>query len=265
MKINFVTGCPYEDKEGEILNLHVQLEKGESISLGDTIDILMMDDSYLQREVKIINPQKAGDYAIVSQKMAGKVQADECRPSKKRQTYVEGDCTCELVVMNVPYHEVKTDENIRAREAFEELQQRMCITPYAELNLGEDSILEHTKAGYRVQDKVIRYLQLGEAYMMCLGIYNHPFKADTQLLGPYTYSDGYYYWDRDTWKYVLKYGLVLPQEFIEYVMSDEGTEFIEQHIKDEDEWSLAIKQWKQSENGLCLLPDDAGNIALEDF
>ncbi len=102
-----------------------------------------------------------------------KVQADECRPSKKRQTYVEGECTCELVVMNVPYHEVKTDENIRAREAFEELQQRMCITPYAELNLGEDSILEHTKAGYRVSDKVITYLQLGEAYMMCPGIYNH--------------------------------------------------------------------------------------------
>ncbi len=61
----------------------------------------------------------------------------------------------------------------------------------------------------------------------------------------------------------MKYGLVLPQEFIDYVMSDEGTGFIEQHIK--DEWSLTIKQWKQSENGLCLLPDEAGNIVLEDF
>ena len=35
MKVLYVGGCPYEDYEGQILNLHVQLEDGETVNVGD--------------------------------------------------------------------------------------------------------------------------------------------------------------------------------------------------------------------------------------
>ena len=100
---------------------------------------------------------------------------------------------------------------------------------------------------------------------MCPGIYNHPFKSDITLLGPYTYTDGYYIWDRDTWKYVIKYGLTLPEEFINHVMSEKGTAFIEKRIDESEKWSDVIKSWKKREGFMCMLPDNAGEIELEDF
>ena len=38
------------------------------------------------------------------------------------------------------------------------------------------------------------------------------------------------FWDRDTWKYVTKYHVKLPQEFVDYVMSGAGDEFAREHI-----------------------------------
>ncbi len=46
--------------------------------------------------------------------------------------------------------------------------------------------------------------------------------------GPYLYTDDDHCWDSNTWKYVLKYGLQLSQEFIDYVMSEKGTKFLEE-------------------------------------
>ena len=106
------------------------------------------------------------------------------------------------------------------------------ITPYKELHDGEESIYDHIQKEYVVPDKVIAYLQTTDPFLMALGIYEHPFKKGTQLMGPYWFTDGKYYWDRDTWKYVLKYGLVLPQEFIDHVMSEAGTAFLEKCIKE---------------------------------
>ena len=267
MKVDYVGGCPYEDNPGEVLNLTVILDEGEVIRLGDTVDILMMDDTYLQREVKMINPRYAGDYAAVSKKMRAEVDAGECGESKKKTTIVTGPCRCTLVVMNVPYHEVKTDDEITARRLQEEQDRMIDLTPYREFTGGRnsDSITEHTQEGYTVPDKVLTYLQVGDAYMMCPGIYDHPFKPDTQLLGPYYYTDGIHYWDRDTWKYVLKYHVVLPECFIKHVMSDAGTAFIEKRLAEEDAWSASIKNWKQREGMLCLLPDNAGSTPVEDF
>lgn len=68
MEILSVRGCPYEDHEGEVLNIQVRLEEGEIITEGGTIQIEMMDDSFIEREVKIINPCRAGDYAAVSER-----------------------------------------------------------------------------------------------------------------------------------------------------------------------------------------------------
>ena len=39
MKITSVAGCPYEDHEGEILNINVSLEDGEVLYEGGMIQI----------------------------------------------------------------------------------------------------------------------------------------------------------------------------------------------------------------------------------
>lgn len=108
---------------------------------------------------------------------------------------------------------------------------KICITPYKENHGGLESIYDNIQEGYEVPQKVIRYLKTTNPYMMSPGIYKHPFK-NMDLLGPYWYCDDKYYWDRDTWKYVIKYGLKLPQDFIDHVMSDKGTEFLERCEKE---------------------------------
>ena len=69
----------------------------------------------------------------------------------------------------------------------------------------------------------------------------HPFKEGKCLLGPYQYGDGKYAWHRDTWKYVVKYHLTLPEEFIEHVMSDAGTQFIEKVCCKADSWYQEVE------------------------
>lgn len=254
MKITSVSGCPYEDNEGEVLNLDVELSENEEISLGDMIDIEMMDGSFLKREVKIINPKLAGDYAPVSKK----VRESNWSRSKQPVTIIKGACHCSVVVLNVPYHEVKTDAEIKSRALRAERESRYCLTPYSEIKLGKESIFDHLQEGYTIPEKVIEYLKTQKLYFMSPGIYPHPFKPEKDLLGPYVYTDGYYYWDRDTWKYSVKYGLVLPQEFIDHVISEEGTAFLNEY---------AGRTWKIKErkNMLNLLPDDHGDVSLDDF
>lgn len=260
MKITGVGGCPYEDHEGEILNIDVNLDEGEILYEGGTISIEMMDDSFLEREIKIINPKWAGDYGVISEK------AKQWKQSGKTLRKAKGPGHYSIVVTDVSYHEVKTDEEIAARAFLEEQKKMVCVSPFAEIHCGEESILDFVQERYTVPEKVIAYLQTTKPYMMCPGIYEHPFIKGKNLLGPYMYTDGHYWWDRDTWKYVVKYHVTLPQEFIDHVMSDEGTEFLKQCELDGNSWSGRIKDWKNSEkNGLCLLSDDAGDMGLEDF
>lgn len=143
----------------------------------------------------------------------------------------------------------------------------ICLTPYRELMGGKNkSIYDFVQEDYSVPDKVIAYLKTTKPYVMCPGVYKHPFKDDKNLLGPYFYWDGKkYYWDRDTWKYVVKYGLTLPQDFIDYVMSDEGTAYLEEFGRYNSSWKNTIADWKASGTGLILLPDDAGDDGLENF
>ena len=260
MKITFVSRCPYEDYEGEILNIEVNLDEGEIIYEGGNISIEMMDDSFLEREIKIINPKWAGDYSVISEK------AKEWKLSGKTLKEAKGPGHYSIVVTDVPYHEVKTDEEIAARAFLEEQKKMVCISPFAEIHCGDESIFDFVQEGYIVPKKVIAYLQTTKPYMMCPGIYEHPFIKGKNLLGPYMYTDGHYWWECDTWKYVVKYHVTLPQEFIDHVMSDEGTEFLKQCELDGDSWTERIEDWKNSEeNGMCLLPDDAGDMGLEDF
>lgn len=259
MEILSVGGCPYEDNEGEVLNLHVKLEEDDMLVLGGNISIVLMDDTVIEREIKIINPKLAGDYAAVSEK------AKQWKQSGETLQEIKGPALCDVVVTNVAYHDVKTDEEISNRAFLEEMEKIVCISPFREIDCGDESIYDYVEEGYSVPDKVITYLQTTKPFIMCPGIYEHPFKAGTELLGPYMYTDGNYCWDRDTWKYVVKYHVKLPQEFIEHVMSEEGTRFIEECMEEEESWPDTIRQWKENQEGLCLLPDDAGDKELDDF
>lgn len=146
------------------------------------------------------------------------------------------------------------------------MEEYINLTPYKEIIGGEESIYDHIKEGYTVPEKVIEYLRTTKPYCMCPALYQHPFRKDVTLAGPYLYCDEQKYcWDRDTWKYVVKYGLTLPQEFIDHVMSKVGTEFIQKCKESGESWSGKIDEMKNRENTLCLLPADAGDMELENF
>lgn len=61
--------------------------------------------------------------------------------------------------MNVEYHEVKTDAEIDARAFAEELSKMVCVSPFKEIDCGDESIYDYVKEGYVVPDKVIAYLK----------------------------------------------------------------------------------------------------------
>lgn len=146
-----------------------------------------------------------------------------------------------------------------------EIKDVIPLTPYKELHDGEKSIRDHVKEGYTVPKKVIEYLQTTTPFVMSPGIYEHPFKPGVRLLCPDWFTDGKYYWDRDTWKYVVKYGLVLPEDFIDHVMSEEGTAFLRKCSAEAESWSSVIKEWKEQPDSLCLIPDNIGDKELKDF
>ena len=57
MEVMGISGCPYEDNDGEVLNLRIRLEEGERLVVGDAIVIPMMDGSTLEREIMILSPK----------------------------------------------------------------------------------------------------------------------------------------------------------------------------------------------------------------
>ena len=266
MKITMVASGSYEeDYEGQILHLLVSLSEGETVQVNDVISIEMMDDTFIERPVVLINPKKTGDFYPVSEKIRQMVESGKCRASKKLTKCVKGPCNADLVVIDVPYHDVKTDEAIAARRLMKEMSEKICLSPYKELLSGDESIYDHVQEGYTVPDKVITYLRTTKPYLMSPGVYEHPFKPGKELLGPYMYEDGIHYWDRDLWKYVVKYHVTLPEEFINYVMSGKGDAFIEECINSSESWSESIKDFKKQDGIICLLPDDAGDSELTDF
>ena len=104
------------------------------------------------------------------------------------------------------------------------------ITPYKETGGGDKSIFDCLDPDYCVPWQVITYLKKGDCLFACPGIYDDPFQPGKRLFGPYILSDGRYAWDSRTWWYVSEYGLKLPQDFIDYVMSEERLEWLYQQI-----------------------------------
>lgn len=262
MEIISVAVSAYGDN---IACLNVSLGKGEVIKKGSIIEIEQMDKTTVQREVVLINPRYYDDFAEISPMVADQLKKKGAAKSTAGDLQAVGECHAELIVLDVDVREVKTEENIRAQEALEEIQNHICITPYIELNMGDLSIYDYVEEGYSVPNRVLIYLQTTNPFTMALGIYEHPFKKGMSLLGPYTYTDGKFFWDRDTWKYVVKYGLKLPQDFLDHVMSDAGKEFLERFVKEHDSWQSQIARLKKEKNILCLLPENAGDVSLDDF
>ena len=118
--------------------------------------------------------------------------------------------------------------------------------PYKELCGGNKSIYDNIDESFTVPGKVILYLQTKQLHLAALGSYQHPFK-DQPLLGPYLYTDGEYYWDRDTWEYVLNYHVKLPDVFITKVMSEAGTDFLERCAKEDEALRRRVNIFKKKE------------------
>lgn len=147
----------------------------------------------------------------------------------------------------------------------ENVVAKVRFTPFKELHQGDESIYDWVEEGYSVPAKVIAYLKTTEPDVMCPGIYGHPFKPGMELLGPYCYTDGHYRWDRDAWKYVTKYHVRLPQEFVDYVMSGAGDEFLQEHAPQADSWFQNIEDSYGDTPHVNLLPEDAGDVGIEEF
>ena len=54
------SGCPYENNPNELMLLDAELERGETLTLGDILKIEPMDDSFIKREVLVIDPKRIG-------------------------------------------------------------------------------------------------------------------------------------------------------------------------------------------------------------
>lgn len=240
----------------KMVTLTVALSEGEQVKKGDELELAQMDGSTIIRTVLCVNQWCYKDIEDVR-------SCTDCT-ERDGNLPVVGPCRVELTLYDVDTYTLDSEENRSTQEFIRMFQEHICITPYRELEMGSQSIYDNIQEGYTVPERVILYLQTKRLFTMALGVYVHPFKKDVNLLGPYMYTDGKYYWDRDTWKYVVKYGLKLSEDFIAHVMSEEGETFL-QSVSEEDSWQERLQDLKQQKNTLCLLPDDAGDILLEEF
>ena len=245
MKITFTAVDAYDERRNL---LSIKTDKNETILVGQMIPIELTDETTIEREIKAIRQWKEGR----RNKRGQWVSVDS----------VPGGQSCEVEVYDID-GQVQTTSMPSPAE-MRRLEAMKNVMPFKEIKGGEESIYDHIDENFVAPQKVIAYLQTTQPHLVCMGLYKHPFK-DTILSGPYWYTDGEYYWDRDAWKYVLKYHVTLPQDFIDKVMSEEGTAFLEKCAQSNNSWSKIIGDWKKQPNPLCLMPDDAGDLSLEDF
>ena len=232
--------------------LTIKADKGETIRVGQKISIMVIDEGWVEH--------------IVEHEIAS-MRKWELKPNRKRGNWISVESvsdgqSCEADVYGIEGR-VQT-ANMPSPAEMRRLAAMINVMPYKEINGGEESIYDHIDENFTVPEKVIAYLQTTQPHLVCMGLYKHPFK-DMQLCGPYWYTDGEYYWDRDAWKYVVKYHVTLPQNFIDKVMSDEGTAFLEKCAESDESWSKRIKELKESPATLCLMPENAGDFSLDEF
>ena len=160
MVVLSVARCPYKDYNNQIIHLNIKLDEGEKICLNEIILIEMMDGTFLEREVRLINPKYEGDYHVISNMAKKKVEEREYGMSEKITEEVTGPSTADIIVTDIPPHEVKNDAEIAARKAIERMEKMICLSPFKELHLGDKSSYAFVEEGYSVSDKVIAYLRI---------------------------------------------------------------------------------------------------------
>ena len=228
--------------------LSIRLDSNEELHMGDEITIQLLDHSFEKRQIVSMHKWKQGA-------KRGKWQ---------EVSSFSGGEAGEIEITDIASNRIHTTSH-PSFDKMDKMAKIINITPFKELHSGKLSIHDYVESGYEVPETVITYLQTTNPYLMSPGIYEHPFKPGYRLLGPYQYTDDKFSWDRDTWKYVVKYGLTLPQEFIDHVLSPAGIQFLEEFRRTPPSWEGVICSWKDQAGTLCLLPDNAGNEDLENF
>lgn len=103
MKINCKLGHVYQGCDERLDTLDIYLEEGERIAVGDVLDIPMMDGSTIQREIKALNPQSAGDFAPISDAIAQGVAEGRHHVTKSPVTSVKGPAAhCQQIRDEIP-------------------------------------------------------------------------------------------------------------------------------------------------------------------
>jgi len=241
MEISLVAGRSGKDT----YVIYGKLGDGERLAVSETVSIELMDGSSVVREVLELRALVDGKYANVR----------ACT----------GPCPFGVEVSNLEGYDVKTPDAVEARRRIKRFDQMVCLTPFRELKHGDESIYDWVEDGYAVPKKVLAYLMTTEPFFMSPGIYEHPFKPGKRLLGPYCYTDGHFWWDRDCWKYTAKYHVRLPREFVDYVMSGKGDKFMKSHSPNPSSWFNRIEELYGDTPHGNFLPRNAGNVDLKDF
>jgi len=245
MEITFAAVSAY-DKNHHILS--IKTDKGETIHVGQKIFIKLADETYAEHEIAAMRKRVL-------------------KPNTKRDKWIDVDSVSDGESCEVDVYGIKGQVQTTDMLSFAEIQRITAmknIMPYKEIQGGKESIYDHIDEHFTVPGKVIAYLQTTQPYLACMGIYKHPFK-NQELMGPYWYTDGEYFWDRDAWKYVVKYHVTLPQSFIDKVMSEEGTAFLEKCAEQDESWSKKIKELKEKPDTLCLMPENAGDYPFDRY
>ena len=245
MKIKSVNRVACEDN---ITVIFVETEENEVLHVGDEITIQLLDGTFVKREIYHIEIHKE----IKGFKYRRNIAVETLGNGE------EGDIFIEHTIL-IPYE---------GGVSIEEYQRRLKIidlTPYKEIHCGKESIYDNVEEGFSVPDKVVLYLRTNDNLCAAPGIYEHPFMSGRNLFGPYISSDDIYAWERDTWKYVLKYGLKLPQSFIDYVMSEEGTKYIENYAKKDKVFSEILKKYNEDPKNLTVHVEGEDGIPYDEF
>lgn len=245
MDVQFTAVSAYDDKHHII---KIKTDENETIHVGQVISLKRTDGTFVE--------------CTISGMRKWEFKSGEKRGKWIDVDYVSNGESCEIDV----YGDIGFiwDSSMPSLAEIERYANMINLMPYKEINGGDESIYDNVDENFSVPEKVILYLQTTQPHLVAMGIYQHPFK-DMTLLGPYWYTDGEYYWDRDTWKYVLKYHVKLPTVFINKVMSEEGTIFLEKCTESDCSWSKKIEAFKKEPNTLCLMSDNAGDIPLDEF
>lgn len=245
MKIKAVYGIASED---DITVIFVETEENEVLHVGGEITIQLLDGSFVKKEIYNIEMHKK----IKGFKNGRSVAVKSIGNGESGEIFIENTSL-------IPYE---------GGVSIEEYQRRLKIidlTPYKEIHCGMESIYDNVEEGYSVPDKVILYLRTNDNLCAAPGIYEHPFISGKNLFGPEISSDDIYAWERETWKYVLKYGLKLPKSFIDYVMSEKGTKYIENHAKMDEIFAEILKKYEEDPKNLTVYVEGENGVPYDEF